>query len=55
MEFCLKKLSKQDGIREQDGILSQEVKEAGWNITNNVIFSNDGLCFGVIHSNLGNT
>ena len=26
-------IAEQDGIREQDGILSQEVKEAGWNIT----------------------
>ena len=31
MEFCHKKLSEQDGIREQGGIFQKKVKQAGWN------------------------
>ena len=30
MEICHKKLSEQDGIREQGGIFSEKVKQAGW-------------------------
>ena len=31
MEFCHKKLSEQDGIREQGGLFQKKVEQAEWN------------------------